>query len=197
MLNTRNSLRQKGQFLLLGVSNTHGEEIQELCSALMHWLWSYVMCLPEQWRETLMHTNNSGAQCPLATLETIHTLFLAWGLFIVYNNVCLHAFIFCNSPFWLFKTQCNSLNLFLMSVLSSWSVWYVERSVLEDHSRDRFDRMNLNMNHSSLEQFPSVNWQWPVFLFECKAAKLKVLWTLRVSNRRDQQVFHLAAVQIE
>lgn len=93
-----------------------------------------------------------------------------------------------------FQAKCDNLNLFLMfleCLINS------KRSVLEYHSRSSFwAQMNLKMN-SSLKQFSPVSWLWLVFLFECKAAKLKVQWTLRVSNRRDQQVFHLAAVQIE
>lgn len=80
MLNTQNPLQQRVQFLLCSVfSHTHGEDIEELCSALMHWLWSYAMCLPEQWRETMIHTNNSGAQCHLgdhpysiSSMRTVH-----------------------------------------------------------------------------------------------------------------------------
>lgn len=54
---TKNPLQKKGANFSV-FSNTNGEDIEELCSALMHWLWSYAMCLPGQWRETLMHTNN-------------------------------------------------------------------------------------------------------------------------------------------
>lgn len=38
-------------------SRTHGEDIEELCSALMHWLWSYVMCLSRRWREMAARAN--------------------------------------------------------------------------------------------------------------------------------------------
>lgn len=87
---TKTQGTKRANFCCSVFSCTHGEDIEELCSAHMHWLWSYAMCLPEQWRGTLMHTNNSGAQPPPATLETIHNAFRAWGLFILYSNVCLH-----------------------------------------------------------------------------------------------------------
>lgn len=136
----------------------------------MHWLWSYAMCLPEQWRETRMHANNSGAQCPAATLEAIHPLFLALGLFMAYNNVCLPTFIFGYSSFFcLFWTQCNELG--------------------KRQHEPLFTRTATTCQLT-------MPWYF-LFQLECKAAKLRVQWTLRVSNRRDQQVFHLAAVQIE
>lgn len=73
MLNTQNPLQQKGQFCRSLFSNTHGEDIEELCSALMHWLWSYAMCLLGQWRETDADKQHVELE---ATLETFHTLFL-------------------------------------------------------------------------------------------------------------------------
>lgn len=98
---THKSHSSKGANFCCSVfSHTHGEDIEELCSALMHWLWSYVMCLSQQWREIPVHANISGAQCPHSTLETIHTEILTWGLFILSNN----AWII--SPFQTLLFQC-------------------------------------------------------------------------------------------
>lgn len=40
----------------------------------------------------VIDTNTIAAQCPLVTLETIHTLFITAGLFILSNNVYPNAF---------------------------------------------------------------------------------------------------------
>lgn len=44
-----------------------------------------------------MDTNSNGAQGPLVTLETIHTLFITAGLFIPSNNVHPNTFARSNS----------------------------------------------------------------------------------------------------
>lgn len=45
----------------------------------------------------MIDTNSIGAQCPLVTLETIHTLFITATLFILSNNVYPNTFALSKS----------------------------------------------------------------------------------------------------
>lgn len=51
----------------------------------------------------MIDTNPTAAQCPLVTLETIHTLFITAGPFILSNNVYLNTFTLlklCHRSLW-------------------------------------------------------------------------------------------------
>lgn len=76
MLNTQRPLQQRGQFLPRYTRRGHRGALFG-SSAL-----ALVLCnvfTPAVERETVMDTNSNGAQCPLVTLETIHTLFITGG----------------------------------------------------------------------------------------------------------------------
>lgn len=45
----------------------------------------------------MIDTNSIGAQCPLVTLETVHTLFITATLFILSNNVYPNTFALSES----------------------------------------------------------------------------------------------------
>lgn len=58
MQNTQTPLQQRGPVCVAPcLARTHGEDIEDLCSAPMHWLWSYVTCLPRRWREMAARAN--------------------------------------------------------------------------------------------------------------------------------------------
>lgn len=134
-------------------SRSHAEDIESLFWAHVHWLWSYAMCLPEQWR--------ARARCTQTTMRQS----------------------FGNRPY---------------SICSEGKPAFSKTSFDPMRRLHRIPPDVCRPFHSKTFQMKASATEWSDNdLFYNLSAFLPHLRTMMVSNRRAQQVFHLAAVLIE